>query len=255
MSNYTVYMHQNKTNGKVYIGQTCQTLDKRWLNGEGYRTSRHFYSAIKKYGWNGFTHIILQTGLTSEEADFYEQKYIEEYQSMNQDFGYNLRSGGKNAFIVSGNCIQKEKTKRGAEHPHSRKVRCKETGDVFASITSAEYWADSTKVGNCCRGQRQHAGTNPITGLLVSWEYAEDDAIITIECNEPVKNRHNKVLTQVVCVNTGKIFDTVKDAANWASIKDPYNIHRCCKGERQTSGRHPETKERLKWQYYNEERE
>ena len=29
MNNYTIYMHKNKINGKVYIGQTCQNPIKR----------------------------------------------------------------------------------------------------------------------------------------------------------------------------------------------------------------------------------
>lgn len=29
MNNYTIYMHRNKINGKVYIGQTCQNPKKR----------------------------------------------------------------------------------------------------------------------------------------------------------------------------------------------------------------------------------
>ena len=28
-STYCVYMHKNKINGKMYIGQTCQTLKQR----------------------------------------------------------------------------------------------------------------------------------------------------------------------------------------------------------------------------------
>ena len=30
MNNYTIYIHINKINKKVYIGQTCQNPKKRW---------------------------------------------------------------------------------------------------------------------------------------------------------------------------------------------------------------------------------
>lgn len=47
---YVIYMHENVINGKVYIGQTCQSLEKRWREGEGYASNNYFYRAIKKYG-------------------------------------------------------------------------------------------------------------------------------------------------------------------------------------------------------------
>lgn len=50
MNNYTIYMHKNKINGKIYIGQTSQNPIKRWNNGRGYIDSSKFYNAILKYG-------------------------------------------------------------------------------------------------------------------------------------------------------------------------------------------------------------
>lgn len=44
---YTIYMHKNKINNKVYIGQTCQKPEYRWNNGNGYKTQTYFYSAIQ----------------------------------------------------------------------------------------------------------------------------------------------------------------------------------------------------------------
>lgn len=43
---YCVYIHTNKTNGKVYIGQTCQEPRKRWKNGYGYERCPLFFRAI-----------------------------------------------------------------------------------------------------------------------------------------------------------------------------------------------------------------
>ena len=43
---FTIYMHRNKINQKVYIGQTSQTVENRWRNGYGYFSQKEFYSDI-----------------------------------------------------------------------------------------------------------------------------------------------------------------------------------------------------------------
>ena len=94
MKEYCIYLHRNKINGKVYIGQTCQKPEKRWNYGHGYKNCPRFYSAIVSYGWSNFEHIILEDNLTSDEANEKEQYYIKKYNSQNPDLGYNLTEGG-----------------------------------------------------------------------------------------------------------------------------------------------------------------
>lgn len=103
-----IYIHTNKENGKVYIGQTNQDPEKRWgKEGERYKGCKRFYSAIKKYGWDGFEHEILISGVDDSTVNFWETYFINHYDSMNRDKGYNLRSGGKKCFKVSNEVKQK----------------------------------------------------------------------------------------------------------------------------------------------------
>ena len=78
-NNYTVYMHENKTNGKKYIGITGQSPEQRWQKGTNYRTCTAINRAFQKYGWDGFNHVIVKTGLTREEACEEEKRLIAEY--------------------------------------------------------------------------------------------------------------------------------------------------------------------------------
>lgn len=94
MDNYTVYMHVNKTNGKRYIGITSNTPSVRWHNGCGYKKQRRFFSAIQHYGWSGFEHLILETGLSKEEAERREEELIKKYNSNDLRYGYNIENGG-----------------------------------------------------------------------------------------------------------------------------------------------------------------
>ena len=100
---YCVYKHTNKVNNKVYIGITCQKPEKRWDSGWGYMKQEVFFNAIKKYGWNGFTHEILFDGLTQEEAAQKEIELIAFYKSNCQryqspTYGYNATDGGDITF-------------------------------------------------------------------------------------------------------------------------------------------------------------
>lgn len=68
-NDYVVYIHKNILNGKVYVGQTCN-LSERWRNnGKNYFNSIKFYNAIKKYGWDNFTHEVVYSNLNKQAAD------------------------------------------------------------------------------------------------------------------------------------------------------------------------------------------
>ena len=99
MNNNCVYCHTNKINGKRYIGITQNKPNRRWQNGYGYKDrNSHFYNAIKKYGWENFEHIILEENLTRKEASEKEKYYIRLYNTNNENYGYNITSGGDNNF-------------------------------------------------------------------------------------------------------------------------------------------------------------
>lgn len=102
---YTVYVHINKTNGKMYIGITGQSVKKRWQNGYGYK-NQIFWNAIQKYGWNGFEHDIIASNLLVDEAEKLEKVLIEKLKTYNNKFGYNVIAGGRGNFAVPKPCYQ-----------------------------------------------------------------------------------------------------------------------------------------------------
>ena len=94
---FCIYKHVNLINNKVYIGQTSQSPERRWRQGgTGYKDSPRFWQAIQHYGWENFSHEILQTNLTQQEANIREKYWISFYNSMDQKYGYNLTPGGDN---------------------------------------------------------------------------------------------------------------------------------------------------------------
>lgn len=113
---YTVYMHKNKLNGKVYVGVT-NDINRRWrFGGCEYKPST-FWDAIQKFGWNNFEHIILESGLTEKEGEEKEKYYISLYDSRNPDKGYNVAEGGRAGHLY----LEHPKGMKGKHHSEEKK--------------------------------------------------------------------------------------------------------------------------------------
>jgi len=94
---YCVYKHTSPS-GKSYIGQT-KNLYKRNIEHKSNRTKcSAFALAIKKYGWDNFTHEILIENISVDEANDWEKFYIFIHNTL-APHGYNLTTGGLNKTI------------------------------------------------------------------------------------------------------------------------------------------------------------
>lgn len=98
LKRWIVYVHE-APNGKRYVGITSQRLAERCGRGCGYKNNEHLYSAIKKYGWDSFSHLVVATGLLYEDACKMEQKLIAAFRSNEREYGYNKSSGGDNSSV------------------------------------------------------------------------------------------------------------------------------------------------------------
>lgn len=107
---YTVYKHI-APNNKIYIGITKMNPLKRWDNGRGYSTNKHFSRAIKKYGWNNIEYEILFSDLSVNDAKTKEIELIEYYQSNNPKYGHNVTASGDTGVPLSQESIIKMKAK------------------------------------------------------------------------------------------------------------------------------------------------
>lgn len=67
-----------------------------------------------------------------------------------------------------------------------------------------------------------------------------------------VKTR-GKNSKKVICLDTGDIFESCASAYKWLGYNvDGHSIQDNCKGKTQTAGKHPLTKEKLHWMFYDD---
>lgn len=98
---WLIYKHINKINGKIYVGQTKFTMNKRWNEevNTAFNSNQHskyyFSNAIRKYGKDNWLHEIIEENIESQElSDIREIYWISEFKSNQKEFGYNSTSGG-----------------------------------------------------------------------------------------------------------------------------------------------------------------
>lgn len=208
---YTVYQHKNKINGKVYIGITSQKPEQRWRNGEGYKSSPHFYSAIQKYGWDNFEHNILFVELTKEQACLKEQELIKEFNSMNREYGYNSTSGG-DIFVMNEETKQK---------------------------ISQALMGNQNNLGHSCSEEKKKKISEAQKGREFTKEHKQ-------KLSEAAKNRHvpcseekKQTLKEkshkkpVYCEELNKVFESVQECGRQLGIPAT-NITKLCNGRGKT---------------------
>lgn len=255
---YIVYMHINKINNKKYIGITCQNPIKRWGKGKGYPKNKHFSGAINKYGWDNFEHLILFDGLSLEEANEKEIELIEKYDTTNHDKGYNISKGGSCGKPISHTDEWNKKigiSRKGYKHTQeakekirqsnigrhhtneakykikinsakAKKVICIETGIIYISVREASRVLNihPSSISAVCRGNRK-------TSHGFTWRYIDDEGNIQEikQENKPVKG------AEVLCIETGEIFISFKEASRVTGIASNL-IGSCCRGDKKSAG-------------------
>ena len=182
-------------NNKVYIGITRNRTDIRWANGKGYKKQEVMSNAISKYGWENIEHKVLYENLTKEEAEQKEIELIAYYKSNQRQYGYNIQNGG------NSNGMHSEETKRKMSKSHIGK-NIGENNGMYGKHPKGEF-----KKGNIPYNKGKKM---PI---------------------EEVK-KHCK---PVLCVETGIVYYSAREANNKTDISYK-SISSVCNKKRKTTG-------------------
>lgn len=205
--NWVVYAHKNKINKKIYIGITGQKPERRWRNGQGYKTSTYFYNAIQKYGWNNFEHIILQFNLTQQEAEQKEKYYIQKYNTLNDIYGYNIKKGGKlnQGLSKQGRKKISQSSKKNWQSPEFKQKQSQKAKKQWKNPEFKQKQSQKTKK---------------------QWE----------DISFKEKQYNQKTSKKVQCIETGDIFPSQSRAAAWCGLKCGTSIARNANGKSSYAG-------------------
>lgn len=253
-----IYITTNMINGKRYIGQKKFRKDWQYYLGSGKAIKR----AIRKYGRNNFKRDIVAIGYDGAELDRLEAEWIKNYNAIEDYNFYNIAEGGNGNSLAGKSkkelaIISKKKSerfssknnpmygKKGEFNPHSKKIICLNTHEIFESITEAslKYNLDISSVTKCCRFKSKYSGKLENSEKIV-WRYLDDYNLMSeldiknllSRAQNGITGKYNPKAKKVICLNDNKIFNTVIEASEYYNISK-CSIQRVCRGlYKQTKG-------------------
>ena len=190
-----IYKIQNKSNGKIYIGQTTRTLEIR-LQEHLRHTETYIERAIKKYWIDAFEVSVIEECETLEELNEREIYWIDKF-NCKRPKGYNICIGGKNGspgHILSPESRKKiSQSKKGKKNPISDETRRKmiQSRKANNKPVSVETRA---KISASRKGKKCSSETRATMSA----------------------GRKNK--RAVICLETGEIFESIAAAAKLANV-------------------------------------
>lgn len=218
---YCVYMHVNKVNNKVYVGQTCN-LSKRWSNNgakylervnDKYKHPR-FGPALAKYGWDGFDHIIVVRNITKQEADNKEKELIAFYNTTDKQYGYNCTTGG------DGWIPNEDQRKRSSEAAKLR-FKNKENHPRYGVLHTEE---SKKKMSASTKGEN-----HPNWGKHLSQQTR--NKISSSQLGKP----KDACAKSVYCIDLDVVFKSEKQIREELHM-NPSHVGSVCRGKRKTAG-------------------
>lgn len=216
-----IYILINKLNGKKYIGKHSTNNLQDYYMGSGIIVKE----IQKKYGKKIFSKQIIEY-CNSEEQCLQKEKYwIKYYNALQSEDFYNLDEGGAG----HTGYIPSEETRKKMSQKAKQRFKDKKNHPMYGTHRSEE---TKRKISQSKKGIKSSQQTKQ-------------------KISNSTKGGNNPRAIKVQCINNGKTFDCIKDAAKWAGV-DNSTLSQHLKGRTKTCGFDPDRpflKIRLKWRY------
>ena len=162
-----IYKITNNVNGKIYVGQTIQTIEARWAKHKSdakiKKNKTRLYYAIVKYGSDAFKIEVIEDNISDIEILNERERYhIENLHSNDRKIGYNLTDGGDGGYIRSEETKEKlRQANLGKKASDETKQKLSESHIGINTWSKGKILSDETKIKLSILNSGEH---NPFYG-------------------------------------------------------------------------------------------
>lgn len=242
-----IYITTNMIDGKRYIGQ--KMFREKW---NGYLGSGiHLKKAIRKYGRENFHRDIVDIAYSKEDLDRLEKEWIDNYNAILNDDFYNIAEGGEGGYLLSGKTeYEKQKIYRKISLSNKGiKLSKKARDNISKGHLGIEPWNKGINGYSVHSEETKLAMKLRQIGKNNSFYGRKHKEETKLKFSQMRSGKNNPRAKRVICITTGKVFDTIKDGATYYNIRGKASISSCCNGKLKSAGKHPITGEKLIWKY------
>lgn len=205
------------------------------MNGRGYKHSSHFYNAIQKYGWDNFDHEIIAEGLSKEEAQQMEMDYIKKFNTQDNNFGYNISRGGEwHEYSEEAKQRVSEKFKGSGNPNYGHRLSDEERIELSSWRKGERAPGYGKEISDEKRAKISASHTGEIRTPEMRSRISETLKQRYKE-NEPLVG-FGRQPKKILCVEVGKVFDSIAEAARCTGIKNKSGISAAASGKMRTCG-------------------
>lgn len=228
-----IYYIKNIINNKLYIGQSIDVytrLSRHRTDLRSGRDSKHLQRAYDKYGEDNFEFTMFME-CSVEDLDFWEKHYIAEWNTQDENFGYNLDGGGSKSRLMS------EETKALMSQAQKGRIVSEETKKKLSTNH-----ADFSGVNNPNFGKTRSEQSRQKSRESNQKTWSDPE----------LRARHSQIKAgqgtkQYYSPQLDMVFDGLKQAMDYIGLKSITKISDCIYGRRKSAGKHPITGEKLTW--------
>lgn len=236
-----IYKTTNLINGKIYIGQHQNVKFEFSYYGSGKILKR----AIKKYGTKNFKVELLYWANDVDDLCINEIWFISHFNSTSINVGYNISTGGKSGSKgtkLSIESIERIREKLKGKTPWNLGIPSSE--EVKEKMRGRIGWNKGLKMGAAFSAKLSLAlkGREVWNKGILRTDEEKRKMSETKKANGKQKGKNNPSARAVICVETGEIFDTMKEAGVKYNCSSSLICSVCRNNKKAAKGFH--------WQYY-----